>query len=61
MVLWLLASAAESGPVQATLLETVIVAMLLSSALVCYATRGRHPGWIGLLGVAVLGWLGRAA
>ena len=28
--------------------------------LVLYATKGRHPGWIGLLVAAVLAWLGQS-
>lgn len=32
----------------------IIVALLASSALVLVGTQGRHPGWVGLLGVAVL-------
>ena len=31
--------------------------MLASSLLVLYATKGKHPGWIGLLIVALLCWL----
>lgn len=34
-------------------LGSVAVAMGVSSALVLYATKGMHPGWIGLLIVAV--------
>jgi hypothetical protein len=40
--------------------QTIAVAMLASSALVLVATKGRHPGWAGLGGVAALVWLGRA-
>ena len=32
--------------------------MAVSSFLVARATRARHPGWMGLLGVALLLWLG---
>jgi hypothetical protein len=39
--------------------HSVEMSMLIGSVLVLIATRGRHPGWIGLLGVAVLVWLGR--
>lgn len=41
------------------LLTAIGVACVCSAALVAGATRGRHPGWAGLLGVAVLTWLGR--
>lgn len=56
LLLWL------SHPVAGYELElfikhVVIVAMLLSSILVLYSTRGRHSGWLGLAAVALLIWL----
>jgi hypothetical protein len=39
----------------------VAISMLASSLLVLVATRGRHPGWIGLLCVAVVLYLGMYA
>ncbi|MFC5418763.1 hypothetical protein ACFPOB_04210 [Bosea eneae] len=39
----------------------IAVATLAGSLLVLYATRGRHPGWIGLLVAAVLAWLGQSS
>ena len=41
--------------------QSIAISMLASSVLVLIATKARHPGWIGLLGVAVLVWLGRLA
>jgi hypothetical protein len=38
--------------------QVIAVSMLGGSLLVLVGTRGRHPGWIGLLGVAALVWLG---
>jgi hypothetical protein len=38
--------------------QAVAVSMLAGSALVLIATKARHPGWVGLLGVALLVWLG---
>ena len=35
-----------------------IAASLAGSALVLFATRGRHPGWFSLLVAAILAWLG---
>jgi hypothetical protein len=40
---------------------TLIVSFAVGSFLVLVATRGRHPGWIGLLMVSVLTYLGGAA
>ena len=39
--------------------QAIIIATLAGSALVFIGTRARHPGWAGLLGIAVLVWLGR--
>ena len=36
--------------------DTIVVSMLLSALLVCVATKGRHPGWAGLMAVAVFTW-----
>ena len=36
---------------------TVILSMFASSVLVLFATKGMHPGWVGLLVVAGLCWL----
>jgi hypothetical protein len=41
--------------------QAIAISMLFGSVLVFVGTKGRHPGWLGLLGVAVLVWLGRAA
>ena len=38
-------------------IHSIALSMFLASALVFCATKGKHPGWAGLLGVAVLCWL----
>ncbi len=38
-------------------IHAIAVGMLAAAMLVLYATKGRHPGWCGLLGVAVLCWV----
>ncbi|MCI4569032.1 hypothetical protein [Lysobacter sp. CFH 32150] len=44
------------------LLEIItVIAFFASSLLVLIGTKGRHPGWIGLLGVAALAWVASAA
>jgi hypothetical protein len=37
--------------------NTAMLAMLVASLLVLIGTKGRHLGWLGLLGVAVLLWI----
>jgi hypothetical protein len=46
---------ADNGVIE----QAIAISMLAGSVLVLIATKARHPGWIGLLGVAVLVWLGR--
>ncbi|MES2821601.1 MAG: hypothetical protein V4812_21715 [Pseudomonadota bacterium] len=36
--------------------NAIVCASLAGSLLVLIGTKGRHPGWIGLLGIAVLIW-----
>ncbi len=49
-----------TGQNQATLIESaIVVASLVSSALVCFATRGRHLGWLGLMAIAICVWISR--
>jgi hypothetical protein len=60
-VLLLLASEPVLTGLHNSLLDIIAVGMVVSAALVFFGTRARHPGWIGLLAVAVLIWLGAAA
>lgn len=58
VLLWL--SLPSSSPSSAMLIKhVVVIAMLAGSALVFFGTKARHPGWVGLLAVAVFVWLGR--
>lgn len=50
-------SQSPARPFGPFLIGTVASAMLAGAVLVLIATNGRHPGWLGLLGVAVLAWL----
>lgn len=53
MLFWL-AQPSSAPLVPSAFTLSVLVSMLASSALVLVGTQGRHPGWIGLLGVAIL-------
>ena len=57
-MLFSLASQSSAGQLQVSVLRAIAVAMLFGSMLVFFGTKARHPGWLGLLGVAVLTWLG---
>ena len=56
LLLWL-ALEPRPGGAQVLIERAVTVAMVVGSLLVFIGTRARHPGWVGLLGVAVLVWL----
>lgn len=58
-VLLLMAASIGEPLAKSVIMTIVVAAMAASSALVLIATNGKHPGWLGLLGVAVLAWLGR--
>lgn len=54
VVLFRLGSAATAASIQATMLAATGAAFLGASILVLIGTKGRHPGWVGLAGVAAL-------
>ncbi|MEO7359467.1 MAG: hypothetical protein ABI120_04015 [Gemmatimonadaceae bacterium] len=58
-VLILLARTPPTNPLYSNLATIIIATTLVSSLLVCVATKGRHPGWIGLLLIALLTLAGR--
>ena len=58
ILVWLARPAAR-GLGDGVIEQAIMGSMLAGSALVLIATKARHPGWVGLLGVAVLVWLGR--
>lgn len=45
----------------ATIINALIFAFVGGSALVLVATSAKHPGWVGLLAVAILTYLGSVA
>jgi hypothetical protein len=58
VILWSLGRRGSSP--DPMLMQAIVLAFGVGATLVLVATRGRHPGWIGLLTVAVLTHLGRA-
>lgn len=52
--LFWLAHPASGLPVRMLLGPAAVAAVLAAAALVLVGTRGRHPGWAGLLAVALL-------
>jgi hypothetical protein len=49
----------KSAP-DSTIVNALIFAFVGGAGLVLIATRGRHPGWVGLLAAAVFTYLGGA-
>lgn len=58
LILWQIARQPEPDTAHRTILFAISTAALASAVLVFIGTRARHPGWIGLLAVAALTWLG---
>ena len=59
VLVWL-SEAWPKGAGSPFLANAIVVAMLAGSALVLVGTRAKHPGWAGLLGVAILTWFAKA-
>ena len=57
MLYWLARQPASSGDF-APIEFALAISMLVAAILVFVGTKARHPGWIGLAGVAALVWLG---
>lgn len=57
-ILFWLARPSSTHIIQSAASWSVAAAMLASSVLVLVGTKGKHPGWVGLLGVATLTVLG---
>ena len=55
-ILWRLASA-PGQPIDGFAVRALVIAAFASTALVLVATRGRHPGWIGLGAAGLLALL----
>jgi hypothetical protein len=53
-----LSQSTSHGNFELFIKQLIIYSMLACSFLVLWATNGRHPGWVGLAGVALLTWLG---
>ena len=60
-ILFCLALPSSSHDLTRPVSLAISVAMLASSLLVLIGTKGKHPGWVGLLGVAVLAFMGQNA
>ena len=53
LLIWLSLSS-PSHAAQSVIAPAVVASMAVSSLLVLVGTKGRHPGWVGLAGVAIL-------
>jgi hypothetical protein len=56
ILFWL--SQGPQSVLHAFVAKAILVAMLAGATLVFVGTKGKHPGWAGLLGVAALTWFG---
>lgn len=58
LLVWL-ARQSSSGNAFPVIENTISISMLVGAVLVLVGTKAKHPGWIGLLGVAALVWFSR--
>lgn len=58
-ILLRLAWPVQAVQLSAFILHAVFAGMVAAALLVLVGTRGRHPGWIGLLAVGLLIWFAR--
>ena len=56
-ILFCLASPSYVSSYQEVIGNIILISMLFSSLLVLVGTKGMHPGWLGLLAVAILIWI----
>ncbi len=61
VVLFWLAHPSAAQLSQSMVAKAILACLLCGSALVLVGTRGRHPGWVGLLLAAILTMLGMYA
>ncbi len=54
LIAGLIIEMAKSGPVKSEFMIPISASMLAASLLVLFATKAKHPGWFGLLMVALL-------
>ncbi len=57
ILLWLSLSSPQTI-IEVFVENTILFSMFIASLMVLIATKGKHPGWAGLLCVAILVWLG---
>jgi len=57
ILLWL-SLPSPQATVEVFVENTIQFSMLIAALMVLIATKGKHPGWVGLLCVAILVWLG---
>ena len=60
ILLWL-AFNSFPGRQAAFIQHAIVLSMLCGAGLVFVGTKAKHPGWVGLLGVAALAWFGSLA
>ena len=51
----------SAAPQSSAILNALIFAFVGGAALVLIATKGKHPGWVGLLTVAILTYMGSSS
>ncbi|HAX69030.1 MAG TPA: hypothetical protein DCY14_05460 [Anaerolineae bacterium] len=57
IILWRLSFSSSDVATREFIFNTILLSTFISSLLVLVGTNGKHPGWLGLLGVSILIWI----
>ena len=58
ILFWFSISSSEGIVIPSFGVNSVVVAMIAGAALVLVGTKGKHPGWVILITIAILSWIG---
>jgi hypothetical protein len=55
---WFALSSSRLDMMPSFVLNSLVITLLVGSSLVLFGTRGKHPGWLVLMAIALLSWFG---
>ena len=55
---WFSISSSEETAIPSFVINSVVMAMIAGATVVLVGTKGKHPGWVILITIAILSWIG---
>lgn len=55
---WFSISSSEKIFIPTFVANSIVMAMIAGATLVLFGTKGKHPGWVILITIAILSWVG---